>query len=314
MNTFFEDVLQGLSAPLKQLDSKYFYDKEGDRLFEEIMKCPEYYLTNCELEILSKQSGFIIDSISSFHKDFDVIELGAGNAFKSSLFLKELFQRKVAFTYFPIDISENIIQLLEEQLPLAIAGINMHALCGEYLDMLQKASVLTKRNKLVLFLGSNIGNFSKYEAQQFCMKIRDHLAPGDILLTGFDLAKNPRTILDAYNDKAGITKQFNLNLLNRINRELEADFKPSQFDHYPVYDPQTGACKSYLVSMQDQVVCIGEADFIFFNEGEPILTEISQKYKIDEIEKMADECGFKLLNNFCDSRKWFTDSLWIYQR
>lgn len=314
MNTFFEDVLQGLTAPLKHLDSKYFYDKEGDRLFEEIMKCPEYYLTNCELEILSKQSGFIIDSISSFHKDFDVVELGAGNALKSSFFLKELLQRKIAFTYFPIDISENIIQLLEEELPLTIPGISMHALCGEYLDMLQQAGALTKKNKLVLFLGSNIGNFSKYEAQQFCMEIRDHLIPGDMLLTGFDLAKNPRTILDAYNDKEGLTKQFNLNLLNRINRELEADFNLSQFDHYPVYDPQTGACKSYLVSMQDQVVCVGEADFIFFKEGEPILTEISQKYKIEEVEQMADQCGYKLLHHFYDSRKWFTDSLWIYQR
>src|ERR1700712_2100193 len=109
MNTFYDDVLKGLSAPVKHLDSKYFYDKEGDRLFEEIMNCPEYYLTNCELEILAQQSGSIIDAISSFHKDFDVVELGAGNALKSSYFLKELRQRAICFTYFPIDISENII-------------------------------------------------------------------------------------------------------------------------------------------------------------------------------------------------------------
>ncbi len=313
MNTFFEDVLTGLSLSMKHLSSKYFYDKEGDRLFEEIMKCPEYYLTNCELEILSKQSGFIIDSISSFHKDFDIIELGAGNALKSRFFLKELLHRKISFTYFPIDISGNIIQLLEQELPQALPGISMHALCGEYLDMLQKASAFTKRNKLVLFLGSNIGNFSKSEAEQFFVEIREHLAPGDMLLTGFDLAKDPRTILAAYNDKAGITKQFNINLLHRINTELEADFKPSQFDHYPVYDPQTGACKSYLVSMQDQVVCIGEADFIFFKEGEPVLTEISQKYRIDEVEFLADQCRYKLLHHFFDSKNWFTDSLWMYQ-
>ncbi len=313
MNTFFEDVLRGLSSPMKNLSSKYFYDKEGDRLFEEIMKCPEYYLTNCELEILSQQSGFIIDSISSFHKNFDIVELGAGNALKSRFFLSELQHKKIEFTYFPIDISENIIQLLEEELPLAIPGINMHTLCGEYLDMLQKASTLTKRNKLVLFLGSNIGNFSKSEAEQFFVEIRNHLVPGDMLLTGFDLAKNPLTILNAYNDKEGFTKQFNLNLLNRINRELEGDFNLSQFDHYPVYDPQTGACKSYLVSTKDQAVCIGEADFIFFKEGEPVLTEISQKYRIDEVELLADHCGYKLLHHFYDSKNWFTDSLWMYE-
>lgn len=313
MNTFYEDVLRGLSASAKHLESKYFYDKEGDRLFGEIMKCPEYYLTNCELEILSKQSRSIIDTISSYHKEFDVVELGAGNALKSSFFLKELLLNKVSFTYFPIDISGNIIQSLEEELPVSIPGIRMHGLRGEYLEMLQKASALSIRNKLVLFLGSNIGNFSKDEAKQFCIDIREHLAPGDMLLTGFDLAKNPHTIMDAYNDKAGITKHFNLNLLQRINRELEADFNLLQFDHYPVYDPQTGSCKSFLVSLQEQVVCIGEADFIYFKEGETIRTEISQKYSIDAIEKMAGDCGYKMLNNFFDNKNWFTDSLWIYQ-
>ena len=311
MNTFFKDVLTGLSAPMKRLDSKYFYDKEGDRLFEEIMNCPEYYLTNCELEILSSQSSIIIEAISSFHKEFDVVELGAGNALKSRYFLQELVRKNIPFTYFPIDISQNVIRLLQEEMPVAIPGLDMHALHGEYLDMLQNAGALTNRNKVVLFLGSNIGNFSRNQALQFCREIRKHLAPGDLLLTGFDLAKNPRTILDAYNDKAGFTKQFNLNLLHRINRELEADFNPEQFDHYPVYDPQTGSCKSYLVSTVDQVVRIGEADFIFFKEGEPILTEISQKYRIDEIEQMAAGSGYKLVNNFYDSKKWFTDSLWM---
>jgi uncharacterized SAM-dependent methyltransferase len=177
--------------------------------------------------------------------------------------------------------------------------------------MLQKAGAVTNRNKLVLFLGSNIGNFSRSEALLFCRRIREQLAPGDMLLTGFDLVKNPRTILDAYNDKAGFTKQFNLNLLNRINRELEGNFNLAQFEHYPVYDPQTGSCKSYLVSTINQVVCIGEADFIFFREGEPVLTEISQKYRLDEIQQMAAGSGYKMVNNFYDSRNWFTDSLWM---
>lgn len=312
MKTFFDDVFQGLSAPMKQLDSKYFYDKEGDRLFEEIMKCPEYYLTNCELEILAEQSELIINEIAAFHDEFDVVELGAGNALKSRFFLTALLNKKTLFTYFPIDISGNVIDLLKEELPIALPALSMITLHGEYMEMLQKCCTLSQRNKLILFLGSNIGNFSKGEAEQFFLEIKEYLSPGDMILTGFDLAKDPRIVLDAYNDSAGITKKFNINLLHRINRELDADFKPSQFDHYPVYDPQSGSCKSYLLSLQDQVVRIGEADFIFFKEGEPVLTEISQKYRADEINRMASRCGYQQINNFYDSKKWFTDSLWKY--
>lgn len=310
MNKFFQEVFQGLSAPLKHLDSKYFYDENGDRLFQEIMNCPEYYLTKCELEILSEQSHAIVDTVLAYHETFDVLELGAGDASKSRYFLKELISKKIHFSYYPIDISANVISLLEKELPEVLPGLNMHTLQGEYIEMLKKANQLSSRRKLILFLGSNIGNFTPEMASRFFIEIRKHLKPGDMLLTGFDLKKDPRVILDAYNDKAGITRQFNLNLLHRINRELEADFKPTQFDHFPTYDPQTGACKSYLISLKEQVVRIGEADFIFFKEGEPVATEISQKYSIDEIEKMAGQGGYNLLNNFYDSKSWFVDSLW----
>lgn len=310
MNQFYQDVLKGLSAPFKQLDSKYFYDQQGDRIFEEIMECPEYYLTNCELEILSQQSSAIVDAALAHHPQFDVVELGAGNAMKSSFFLKELMKQEVPFTYFPIDISANVIRQLEHDLPVTIPGIRLQALQGEYLDMLRRVNALSERSKLVLFLGANIGNFSVEKARQFCREIRKQLSPGDLLLIGFDLAKDPRTILAAYNDRAGITKRFNINLLHRMNRELEANFDTAQFDHFPTYDPQTGACKSYLVSLQDQHVRLGEADFIFFKKGEPILTENSQKYTLAQIETMAAQCSYQVGRHFFDSRHWFVDSLW----
>ncbi|MBE7174220.1 MAG: L-histidine N(alpha)-methyltransferase [Williamsia sp.] len=311
MNPFYQDVLRGLSAPFKQLDSKYFYDQQGDQIFEEIMDCPEYYLTNCELEILSQQSAAIIDTVLAYQGAFDVIELGAGNALKSSFFLREMMNKKASFTYFPVDISANVISLLQRELPASLPGIRIQPLQGEYLDALHKATSLSKQNKLVLFLGANIGNFSVESALRFCEEIRHQLLPGDLLLTGFDLAKDPRIILAAYNDKAGITKRFNLNLLHRINTELEADFDLAQYEHYPTYDPQTGACKSYLVSLQEQTVRLGEADFISFKKGEPVLTENSQKYTLAQIENMAAQCGFQLCRHFFDSRKWFVDSLWI---
>lgn len=310
MNQFYQDVFKGLSAPFKQLDSKYFYDQHGDQIFEEIMDCPEYYLTNCELEILSQQSNAIIDAALAHHPQFDVVELGAGNAMKSCFFLKELMRLEVPFTYFPIDISANVIRQLEHDLPQTIPGIQLQALQGEYLDQLRRVHALSKCKKLVMFLGANIGNFSVEKARLFCQEIRKQLSPGDLLLVGFDLAKDPRTILAAYNDKAGITKRFNINLLHRINRELEANFDTTQFDHYPTYDPQTGTCKSYLVSLQDQYVRLGEADFIFFKRGEPILTENSQKYTLAQIETLAVQCGYQVGRHFFDSRHWFVDSLW----
>ncbi len=310
MNPFFQEVYKGLTAPFKQLSSKYFYDAAGDKIFEEIMDCPEYYLTNCELEVMATQSNGIIDAIQQHHPAFDVIELGPGNAKKSFYFLQEMQRRQVPFTYFPIDISENVIQQLESTLPQQLPGIRIGALPGEYLQMLKKARQLSKRPKLVLFMGANIGNFSPGDAALFIRELRSLLAPGDMLLTGFDLVKDPRIILAAYNDRAGVTKRFNLNLLHRMNRELEANFVLSQFDHFPTYDPQTGTCKSFLVSLQKQEVRLGEADFIHFEEGEPILTENSQKYTLPWIEEMARTSGFTVSRHFFDEKHWFTDSLW----
>lgn len=310
MNAFYQDVYNGLTAPFKQLSSKYFYDATGDSIFEEIMDCPEYYLTNCELEILSQQSGAIIDAILCHHSGWDVVELGPGNAKKSGFFLREMMQRGILFTYFPIDISENVIRQLEQTLPQHIPGVRVHPLPGEYLQMLGRVPQFSNRPRLVLFMGANIGNFSPGEARDFIRELRKLLTPGDLLLIGFDLVKDPRIILAAYNDRAGVTRRFNLNLLHRMNRELEANFEPARFEHFPTYDPQTGACKSYLVSLADQEVRLGEADFIRFAKGEPILTENSQKYSLAQIGAMAALNGFKVLKHFSDQQAWFTDSLW----
>jgi uncharacterized SAM-dependent methyltransferase len=140
--------------------------------------------------------------------------------------------------------------------------------------------------------------------------MRGHLAVGDLVLIGFDLKKDPRTILAAYNDKGGITRRFNLNLLRRINEELGADFDLAKFEHYPVYDPATGTCKSYLVSLAEQRVCIGDTECFDFTEGEPIHTEISQKYAVEETDSIAEACGFTPVKHLFDSRHWFLDAIW----
>ncbi|MEX8549316.1 MAG: L-histidine N(alpha)-methyltransferase [Mucilaginibacter sp.] len=308
-SSFYRDVLAGLTASPKKLQSKYFYDAAGDKLFQEIMNCPEYYLTNCEMEIFSEQTAVLAQTLTNRFEAFDLIELGAGDATKSIYLLQYLLEQKVDFTYLPIDISSNVIGQLGQNLPQKLPGLHMRGLNGDYFDMLKEASQLSLRPKVVLFMGSNIGNMPVKEAQEFCQAMRHQLSPNDLLIIGFDLKKNPKTILAAYNDAAGITKNFNLNLLKRINRELEADFDLNQFDHYPTYNPETGACKSYLVSLKKQQVKLGE-HLIAFEENELIDMEVSQKYNLQETDALAKQAGFEPIAHFFDGKKWFVDALW----
>lgn len=308
-NQFYTDVLRGLSSFPKGLQSKYFYDAQGDKLFQEITQCPEYYLFRSEMEIFLYQSPAIAHTVLQHFKEFDILELGAGDAAKSTHLLQYFAKKGILYSYYPVDISQSIIDFLKLEMPNRVPGININGHAGDYFEMMKKAYELSCRRKLVLFLGSNIGNFSFEEAKQFLQAAHQQLHPGDLMLIGFDLKKNPKQILAAYNDAKGLTKAFNLNLLKRINRELHADFQTEAFDHYPSYDPNTGSCRSYLVSLKDQSVRIGN-DQIQFYQYEPINMELSQKYSIDQVNSLADETGFKIAANFYDSRRWFLDAIW----
>ena len=307
---FYKDVMKGLQASPKYLESKYFYDDHGDDLFQQIMHCDEYYLTGCEMEILKMQSADIASTIFASEKNFDVIELGAGDCSKSVYLLRQIFRRNKAFNFFPVDISKHVIDLIKEELPKKVRGLNIHGLNGEYIEMLKKANQLSSKRKLVLFMGSNIGNMNYKQSIAFCKEVRSCLKPGDYLLIGFDLKKDPQVILSAYNDKQGITSKFNLNLLKRINKELDADFVVEDFKHFPVYNPESGECKSYLVSKNKQSVSIGDTEIIKFDENETIDMEISTKYSLNQINEIAALSGFEPFEDFYDSKNWFVDALW----
>jgi L-histidine N-alpha-methyltransferase len=310
---FGTEILEGLKAMPKHLPSKYFYDKTGDRIFQEIMNCEEYYPFGCELEIFRERTAELAAAIMHPGSPFDLIELGPGDCKKSAYLLRHLVQAGARFTYVPIDISSNIIHHLETQLPVKIPGLSVRGLNGEYLPMIKEAAKTAGRRKVVLFLGSNLGNMSPAEARIFCRKLRCHLMPGDLALIGLDLKKCPDVILAAYNDKGGITRRFNLNLLDRINREMNADFDTSQFQHFPVYDQASGACKSYLISLADQQVtlwCNGDKQRIRFVRNEEIFMEISQKYRIDQVDHLAAGAFFRPVQRFYDDRRWFVDALW----
>ena len=304
------DVIEGLRSTPKRLHSKYFYDETGDTLFQQIMAMPEYYLTNCEMDIFQNKTSELSNLILKSDEPFDLIELGAGDGTKSAFLLKHLLGQNADFNYMPIDISAHILAVLNDKLKADLPELTITCLEGEYFKMLEKATQLSSRRKVVLFLGSNIGNMEKEEALSFCRDLNSYLSCGDIVLMGFDLKKNPQIILDAYNDKTGITAAFNLNLLTRINRELHADFLVENFEHYQTYDPLSGACRSYLVSLENQVVTIDGESFIF-DKDETVYMELSQKYSLSESEELANSSGFETINHIMDSKSWFADVAWL---
>jgi dimethylhistidine N-methyltransferase len=306
---FYFDVIRGLTQQPKQLSSKYFYDKKGDSLFQAIMASPDYYLTNCEMEIFACQSDSIADYILGEASDFELVELGPGNCAKSIHLLKALAATNVSFNFVPIDISENVIRQLESFFPLKIPGLDFNGLIGDYFNMLEAHCSDNKKRKVVMCLGANIGNMTVAEGNRFCSTLRGYLQPGDQCIIGFDLIKHPAIIRQAYDDRGGLTREFNLNLLHRINRELNADFMVDQFEHYCSYDPLTGAAKSFLVCLKDMSVRFPGAE-IFFEKDECIWTETSQKYSAKQIRHMAIENGFVHTTEFLDSKSWFMDAVW----
>ena len=310
LNYFLGDVLNGLTKTPKFLQSKYFYDKKGDALFQQIMGLPEYYLTRCEMDIFKNRTKDLAEVLLSGHTAFDLIELGAGDASKSVYLLEYLNSKNKKFSYMPIDISGNILEILNQKLAVKLPDLPVISLEGEYFEMLQKASKLSSRRKAVLFLGSNIGNMELGEVYEFCSELRKNLNKGDIVLVGFDLKKDPETILKAYSDPQGITALFNLNLLERINRELSGNFKVNQFKHYQNYDPLSGACRSYLISLEDQFVSIAGERF-HFEKDEILYMEVSQKFSIENTREIARACGFTPETILLDRNKWFADAFWV---
>ncbi|MEO1257870.1 MAG: L-histidine N(alpha)-methyltransferase [Bacteroidota bacterium] len=308
--SFAKDVLEGLTTNPKRLSSKYFYDDIGSRIFQEIMEMPEYYLTNSELEILQFQPDDIIDAIKN-KRGFDIVELGAGDGYKTKELLRHIVAQKIDCTYYPVDISQKAMDLLEEDLNESIPALKIKPLVGDYFEVLGSLKHGDKP-ALFLFLGSNIGNYEKNDAVDLLKMFGQYMQPGDHLLIGMDLKKNPRTILEAYDDKHGITRLFNLNLLRRMNRELGANFDLDKFDFYAYYNPKNGQLRSMLVSLENQSIYFRALEKeIQFEANELIWTELSQKFNLDDIKDLANKSGFKFKMNFYDQKKYFADSLWI---
>ncbi|WBL22990.1 L-histidine N(alpha)-methyltransferase [Zunongwangia sp. HRR-M8] len=309
---FEEDVAKGLTSFPKYLLSKYIYDEKGDKLFQQIMNMSEYYLTNCELGILQQHTAAIADSFNS-KKGFDLIELGAGDGKKTKVLLKHLVGKNYDFNYLPVDISQHVLDELEGALKTEIPGVKIKTQQGTYFKTLEKLADYNSRKKVIMVLGSNIGNLLHEKAIDFLKNICEAMSEEDMLFMGFDQKKDPQKILDAYNDPHGITEAFNKNLLVRMNNELEADFNTDEFKHWETYNPETGTAASYLVSKKEQQVKIDKLNLdIHFDAWETIHTEISQKYDDNIVQWLAEEAGLAVTGEFSDSENCYKN--YIFRR
>jgi dimethylhistidine N-methyltransferase len=302
------DVRSGLTlAGQKELPSKYLYDTLGSKLFDVIVELPEYGLTRADERLLRCHANEIVRRIPG---DVILCELGSGSGKKTRWILEALSRRRQT-SYFPIEISHTALALCERELA-DIDSVGIVGLEREYLDGLLEVAARRREGQriLVLFLGSTIGNFSHPADQKFLRDIWTILRPGDALLLGTDLEKSLPQLLDAYDDPLGVTAAFNLNLLARINRELEGHFDLGQFEHVARFNRETRSIEMHLQSRRRQTVLIRKANLTAaFEEGETIWTENSHKYSLAEVTRMTEAAGLKCAGQWIDQEWPFAETL-----
>jgi L-histidine N-alpha-methyltransferase len=305
---FERDVLDGLGRTPKSLPSLYFYDERGSELFRRIMDLPEYYLTRAERNILERYGDAIAAPFA--HKPCDVVDLGAGDGAKTRILLNHLALARSNVRYVPIDVSEGALVTVLDACSVELPWLSTAGVVAEYeagIRWLSRSDA--QRCRLVLFLGSNVGNLDDVRARGFFSSLHEALLPGDHVLVGFDLVKDARVLHPAYDDTAGVTAEFNLNLLSRINRELGANFDLGAFQHYATFSPARRAMESYLLSRRRQTVRVARREYAF-EAWEPIHTEISRKYYESDIHAFAEEAGFVPVGHYFDEGGLFVDALW----
>ena len=307
---FAADVRSGLTKPgQKELPSKYLYDDVGSALFEVISHLPEYGLTRADERLLRRHSHDIVERVAT---PVAVAELGSGSGKKTRQILEALCRRQRT-RYYPIEISRAALVMCERELS-DIDSISILGFEREYLDGLLEVAAQRRSGQhlLVLFLGSTIGNFDRPAGIQFLAEVRRILQPGDSLLLGTDLVKSSVQLLAAYDDELGVTAAFNLNLLARINRELDADFNVAEFEHLAKINHQNRSVEMHLRSMRRQTVNIAAAELsVEFLEGETIWTESSHKYSLEEVADMASATGFRCDAQWVDEQWPFAENLLV---
>ena len=306
LEPFADAVRRGLSAERRAVPSRFFYDAIGSNLFEQIMALPEYYLTRCETEILSRFASEIVAEVGD---DLMLIEFGSGNSAKTRLLIEAALSGPGQLHYVPIDISAACLRASTQELAESYADLSITAFAAEYHDAIPLLPTHAVP-RLFLFMGSNVGNFETREAVEFFAKVRNHMEPRDRLLVGFDLVKDIAIIEAAYNDGQRVTAKFNKNILARVNAELGGMFNLDAFDHSAPFVAAFSRIEMHLVSKRRQVVRVCELDEAYvFEAGETIHTENSHKYSQEAFSGLVKAAGFAVARTWTDSRNWFAVSL-----
>jgi len=311
LELFRKAVVEGLCSVPKKLPSRYFYDSQGDALFARIMQTPAYYLSRAERANMPTVAQGLLEWLEG--ASLDLIDLGSGDGSKTEILIEPLLERGSRMRYFPVDISPGVIEEQKKRLQDRWPELEIQAIAADYIrDPWTLPEALEKR--LFLFLGSNLGNFDREGEQLLFSVLRRMCRPGDALLIGLDLAKDPARILSAYNDPEGITAQFNFNILKRINRELGGDFELDAFVHYPIYDPLKQEARSHLVCTRPAEFGLSDGTRFRFDAWEAIHTETSRKYTLEALERKAEEGGFHSRRAFLyeeGNTPIFADLLWV---
>ena len=293
---------EGLTATPKWLPARLFYDAAGSALFEQITELPEYYLTRTERGILER---FASEILRATGPSLTLVELGAGTAAKTSILIEELLRHQSRALFYPIDVSPSALQEAATQLGRQFPQLRVNPIVADYTGGVGALNRISGR-KLVLYIGSSIGNFEPDESVGILRRIRRTLRAGDALLLGADFVKSPKILIPAYDDAQGVTAAFNKNILARLNRELEANFDLDAFRHVALWNRRCSRMEMHLESKVSQQVFIPMLDMdITFGEGERIHTENSYKYTVEMIESILRESGFKLERSWRDRKKWF---------
>jgi L-histidine Nalpha-methyltransferase len=298
-------VREGLESRPRRLPPWLFYDAAGSRLFERITELPEYYLTRTEREILRAHAAAMIDRAAEGSR-LRIVELGAGSADKTRLLLKAAAARQGAVLYEPVDLSATALKVARERIEREIAGVTVEPQAMDYTHGLELRPAGAGERRLVLYIGSSIGNFEPHEALRLLRRIRAGLRTGDGLLLGVDLVKDEAVLLAAYDDAAGVTAEFNRNILVRLNRELEGDFNLEAFAHRAVWNAAESRMEMHLESLTAQRVRLAGLDLeLEFSAGERIHTENSYKYRPGQVETLLREAGFAVTGRWSDEQEWF---------
>jgi L-histidine Nalpha-methyltransferase len=298
------EVYQGLMARPKTLSPWLFYDAQGSELFEQITELPEYYPTRTERSILNEHADQIVASAAGCDQ-LAIIELGAGTATKTGLLLKAAVRRQSEVTYHAIDVSGTALNEAKRRIEAELDGVAVVPRVGDYTEGLGQIEVDGQR-RMVLYIGSSIGNFEPADALQLLRDIRKELNPGEKLLLGVDMVKDTQLLLTAYDDAAGVTAAFNKNVLVRINRELGADFNPNLFRHQARWNEECSRIEMHLESLIAQNVVIPALDLeVELQRGETIHTENSYKFRDEGVIEMLERADFHLSDHWTDEREWF---------